>query len=459
MADDSLRFDFEGAPTEEAKGPEVLSVKQALALAKGRLEQVRVTVEGEVSEVSDKPGYKAVYFTLTDEDAALSCLMWKGEYAKCGVQLRQGMLVQISGSFTLYVAKGRMNFIARSIKLAGEGDLRMRVAMLARKLEAEGLMDPSRKKPIPRMAQKIAVVTSPRGKAVHDVLRTLRRRSPQVEVYVVGVPVEGEAAPAAIVNGLQVADASDADVILLVRGGGSYEDLMPFNDERVARAVAACVHPVITGIGHEPDNSIADMVGDVRCSTPTAAAEASALELRLLAESLGRASKRMETAVSAKIAAGGERLAALASRPVLRDPSYATASLAMRLDADADRLSAAIPGALAAKRHALEQAQLRLHSALPGLVAGSRQRLERAQGSLASAGTHLLDAQRSALAVSAARLNDLSPLAVLGRGYSIAYDDAGHVVSAVDQARAGEGLAVQVADGRINCTIDSTVKA
>lgn len=480
---DDLRFDFEAAAREAAakeaaKDESVLTVSKALALAKKKLEGIRITVEGEISEFSDKPGYKAVYFTLVDEDGALPCLMWKSDFAKNPLQLRRGMLVQVSGSFTLYAAKGRMNFVARTMKLAGEGDLRMKVAELARKLEAEGLMDPARKRHIPRMAMKVAVVTSPRGKAVHDVLRTLRRRSPQVEVYVVGVPVEGEQAPTAIVNGLEVADASDCDVILLVRGGGSYEDLMPFNDERVARAVVACRHPVITGIGHEPDNSIADMVGDLRCSTPTAAAEASALEIRLLSESLGRAEQRMEAAVVQRISGGRERLAALASRPVFTDPNYLLASLSMQLDACADRLAQAIPNALAGNRHALEQAQLRLTTALPGMLAGNRHAFEQARArfasalrgatapfegraskasaSLVSTGTHLLDAPRAALAVSAARLQDLSPLSVLSRGYAIAYDEEGHVVSEVSAAAPGDRLAVRVSDGTIDCTVNES---
>lgn len=459
---EDLQFDFERAAREaaekEEKDPGVLTVTQALMIAKSRLEGIRVSVEGEISEFSDKPGYKAIYFTLVDEDSALPCLIWKNSLAKNPIQLRRGALVQVTGSFSLYAAKGRMNFVARSIKLAGEGDLRMKVAELARKLEAEGLMDPSRKRPIPRMAAKVAVVTSPRGKAVHDVLRTLRRRSPQVEVYVVGVPVEGEAAPAAIVNGLEVADASDCDTILLVRGGGSYEDLMPFNDERVARAVAACAHPVITGIGHEPDNSIADMVADLRCSTPTAAAEASALEIRLLSESFERAAGRMRAAVESGITGGRERLAHLASRPVFSDPNYLLASRSLQLDSCAERLVQAIPNALATNRHVLEQARLRLASALPGTIAAHERTLARAHASLTSAGTHLLDKPRADLSISAARLEDLSPLSVLSRGYAITYDSGGHVVSTVGQVEKGDSIKVRVGDGSIGATVDGTTK-
>jgi len=166
-----------------------------------------------------------------------------------------------------------LQFVVRQLEPAGEGRLRMQVAELARRLEAEGLMSPERKRRIPSHPSRIAVVTSPRGKAVHDVLRTLRRRYPLAEVLVAGVAVEGDGAPSEIVEGLRVAAAAQPDVVLLVRGGGSYEDLMPFNAESVARAVVASPVPVVTGIGHEPDTSIADMVADLRASTPTAAAE------------------------------------------------------------------------------------------------------------------------------------------------------------------------------------------
>ncbi|MGI6221049.1 MAG: exodeoxyribonuclease VII large subunit [Coriobacteriales bacterium] len=441
------------AAREGAK-PKVLSVSQALQIAKGQLEAVRVSIEGEVSEFSDKPGYKAVYFTITDSNCALPCLIWKNDFSRSGLQLRKGMLVQISGSFSLYAAKGRMNFVARSIKMAGEGDLRMKVAELARKLQAEGLMAPERKKPIPQLATKIAVVTSPRGKAVHDVLRTLRRRSPQVEVYVAGVPVEGDGAPDAIVHGLQVADASDCEIILLVRGGGSYEDLMPFNDERVARAVAACRKPVVTGIGHEPDNSIADMVGDLRCSTPTAAAEASAADIRQIDAVLQQNSQRMSNALVSRVQQGKATLAHYASRPVFTDPNFLLSGYAMRLDVDADQLARALPGMISSHRAALGLASQRLTAAIPNAIAANRGALERARTSMQGIGSHLLDASRASLAVSAARLEDLSPLSILSRGYAIAYDEGGHVVASVQDVQEKDNISVQVGDGRLACTVE-----
>ncbi len=417
---------------ENAAKSAVLSVSQALNLAKRSLEGIRVSIEGEISEFSDKPGYKAVYFTLTDSDSALPCMIWKNDFARDPIKLRQGMLVQITGAFSLYAAKGRMNFVARSIKLAGEGDLRIKVAQLAKKLEAEGLMRPERKKAIPQLVSKIAVVTSPRGKAIHDVLRTLRRRSPQVEVYVAGIPVEGDLAAAAISEGLRVADDSDCDVILLVRGGGSYEDLMPFNDERVARTVAACKHPVITGIGHEPDNSIADMVADLRCSTPTAAAESATIEISQIVKSLHQASQRMTLALRSQTSSAADYLAQLASRPIFSDPNTLLATYLMRLDIDAEKLSRAIPNAIQADRRAVDAAA----------------------ASLLDIGERMLDKPKQKLALSAARLGDLSPLAILSRGYAAAYDSDGHVLSSVSNTATGEKISVMLSDGLLDCTVD-----
>ena len=180
--------------TEEEAAP-ALSVSAAMGLAKNALEEVVVRLVGEVSEVNDKPGYKAVYFTVKDEKASLPCMMWMNRYQASGVALSVGALVELTGRFSLYAAKGRMNFDVFSVSLAGEGQLRLQVANLARELEAMGLMDPARKRPLPAYPETIGLVTSPRGAAVHDVLRTLRRRYPLARILFAGVPVEGPGRP------------------------------------------------------------------------------------------------------------------------------------------------------------------------------------------------------------------------------------------------------------------------
>jgi exodeoxyribonuclease VII large subunit len=409
-----------------------LSVTQALALAKGSLEQVSATVVGEISEFSDKPGYKAVYFTLSDKNSALPCLMWRNVQQRADVELRQGMLIEVSGVFTVYAAKGRMNFDVKTLRLAGEGDLRLKVAQLAKKLEAEGLMNPACKRPLPRYPRAVALVTSPRGKAVHDVLRTLRRRYPLAEVLVAGVPVEGVGAAQHIIEGLRAAQSSHAEVILLVRGGGSYEDLMPFNDEALARALAASPLPIVTGIGHEPDNSIADMVADFRASTPTAAAEHIVPDMSELSKSLTRTGAALARSLRLVAERSKATIDRLGGRPLFSDPSYLFRTSVMQLEGAAQRLQQALPLRLGRDR--------------------DRARILAAR--LSTLGPKLLSPFESVIGLRAAQLDSLSPLAVLARGYSIAYSQNERVISSVDAVDLNEQVVIRLADGSLECTVD-----
>lgn len=409
-----------------------LTVTQAMSRAKTALESCTVTLIGEVSEVSNKPGYKAVYFTVKDTGASLPCMMWMNRYHAAGVDLRVGALVQLTGRFTLYAAKGRMNFDVFSLALAGEGDLRQRVADLARKLQREGLMDAARKRPLPQMPRAIGVVTSPRGAAVHDVLRTLRRRFPLACILLAGVPVEGANAPAALIEGLRTVERAGADEILLVRGGGSFEDLMPFNDELLARAIAASRIPVITGIGHEPDTSIADMVADMRASTPTAAAEASAPDIHELAATLDMTNDRMLSALQQSLERRNLQFQRFAERPVFKDPHSLFAADAERLEVMGKRIHQAIPAGLARDTMALSALAKRL----------------------STKGASLVEPYDAAMRLRASRLNDLSPLSVLGRGFAMVKDEEGTILRSVDAAPAGTLVDVALSDGTLSCRVE-----
>ena len=412
-----------------------LTVTEAMTAARVALEGVRVRVVGEVSEFNDKPGYKAAYFTVSDGGASMPCMMWRDQYLASGVTLRCGMLVEMSGAFSAYVPKGRMQFSVRTLTLAGEGNLRLQVAALARKLEAEGLMRAERKRALPRYPERIAVVTSPRGKAIHDVLRTLKRRYPLAELLVAGVPVEGDSAPAAIVDGLRQVARCSPDVVLLVRGGGSYEDLMPFNAEEVARAVAACPIPVVTGIGHEPDTSIADMVADLRASTPTAAAEAVAPSIDELAAVVMREWRALGRALEHHVRAAAHQVARLAERSVLRDPH-------------------AILGVAA---QALDIAGLRLSRALPERLERDAERLAYARDRLRRMGPRLTERVATRVGTAAARLDDLSPLKILGRGYAVCYAADGRtVLKSVAPVQTNDTVRVRVSDGTIVANVTST---
>ncbi len=433
-----------------------ISVSDAMAMAKVALERVQVRVVGEVSECTVKPGYKAVYFTLRDEGAAMPCLMWRDAYASCGAELRAGQLVEVGGTFTAYPPKGRMQFLVRSLALAGEGALRMQVAALARQLEREGLMRPDRKRPLPPFPQRIGLVTSPRGKAVHDVIRTLRRRYPYAELCIAGVRVEGDAAPAAIVSGLETLYRHEGiDVIILGRGGGSYEDLMPFNAEEVARAVVASPVPVVTGIGHEPDTTIADMVSDLRASTPTAAAEAVAPSTEEIEGRLRSQARLLARALRHTIRDGEHRVRALAQRHVLRDVSGVLAVPAQRLDAARADLLRAGP-------RLIEEAGERMARSQDGMRRAAAHVLPRHGSALALARERLLDegerftkSFERQVGLEAARLEDLSPLGILSRGYAVCYDETGErIVRDAGSVGPGARVGVRLARGSLGCLVE-----
>ncbi len=396
-----------GAP-EEAP----LSVSDALQLAKTALESLRLRVVGEVSELSDKAGYKAVYFALSDGKGKLPCLMWRNRYDAGGVQLQLGEQVELEGSFSLYPVRGDLQFYVDHIEPVGEGRLRMEVARRAKALQAEGLMDDARKQALPAYPQTIALVTSAQGAAVQDVLRTLARRWPQARVLLCGVQVEGVGAETSIVAGLRAADGAGADVVLLVRGGGSYENLLPFSEESVARAIAAMRTPVVTGIGHEPDTSIADLVADLRASTPTAAAEAVTPDAADLQAWLAQSARRLATGLGNRVARDEERLRHLRERPCLRDPQNLFAVQMQSVDLLTGRLERAIP--------------LRLQAAA------------------------------DQLAFQSARLDALSPLKVLARGYAYATLPAtGAIVKSIAQVEPGDALALRLADGNLMTTVNT----
>jgi exodeoxyribonuclease VII large subunit len=415
-------------------GPRALTVSEAMGMAKRALESLPLRVVGEISEFTDRPGYKAVYFTLADGSAVMPCLIWRDVYEASGVQMRSGMLVEVTGGMTVYAPKGRMQFQARTLAAAGEGVLRLQVAALARKLEAEGLFHADRKRELPEYPTRIGLVTSPRGKAVHDVILTLRRRYPTAELVIAGVAVEGAGAAGHIVEGLLAIGEAGVDVVILARGGGSYEDLMPFNEESVARAVAACPVPVVTGIGHEPDTSIADMVADLRASTPTAAAEAVAPSSDEVVARFRSAGDLLARGLRHAAQRASRRLAALETRPVLADPRTLLLAPAQRIDLAASGLTRALP--------------LR--------VARERERLTLARRDLPRAVESATTRQRERAKLLAARLEDLSPLGILARGYAVCYDESGRRVlrSASDMA-AGDRVRVRLHQGVAGCLVES----
>lgn len=472
-------------------------------LARGALEQVRLTVVGEVSEFNDKPGYKAAYFSLADQGATMSAMMWKNRYLASGVTLRQGMLVEVRGRFSAYEAKGRMQFVVDRLSVAGEGALRMRVHQIAERLAREGLMDDARKRPLPAYPTRIGLVTSPRGKAVWDVIRTFRRRWPAAELLFAGVPVEGERAPQNLIDGLAAVVAGGAEVVVLGRGGGSYEDLMPFNDERLARAVAACPVPVVTGIGHEPDNTLCDMVADRRASTPTGAAGAATPDAAETAALLDHDASRLSHALGMQVTELAHGLDVIASRPVFADEHALTGALEQACDTLDERLRRAIPAMMEQRRVRLAACESRLRALAPRMaegpaarvaaqrvrledlaqrllrepasrVAHQADRLDAVAGRLASPSEaqvaalaqrlgqraqEMLDPYQAQVGALAKALDGLSPVGTLARGYSVTRTAGGEVVRSIGQAPPGAEIAVRVADGTLRAQVTSVAAA
>lgn len=432
---------------------QVFSVSQAIQHAKHVLDMLPLCIEGEVSQVSNKPGYKAVYFTIKDNNAALPCMMWVNRYVQAGVEIKVGALVRVCGKLSIYAAKGTMNFDVATLELAGKGDIREKIAQLAKKLAAQGLTADSRKRALPVFPEKVGLVTSPRGAAVHDVLRTLRRRYPFAQVLFAGVPVEGAHAAQDIAAGVEAVVYAGAELVLVVRGGGSFEDLMPFNDEHLARALAASPVPIVTGIGHEPDTTIADLVADLRCSTPTAAAEAISPEDGYLDTMLAQTAVTMKASMERLLHVGTLQVNAQANRALFKDSQAFLAQEWLGLDYVSDRLSRAIPVSLSRDETTLKVAQTSLTKLSRTLLLMHQQTCANTTGRLNNAVTGRFDALEARLSLNAAQMNSLSPLAVLGRGYSIAFKENGAVVREVNDVDVGQTVLVRLREGSLSCEV------
>ena len=441
--------------TSDRSANEALSVSTAVGVAKSAVNGLGTfVVAGEVSGFrgpNARSGH--CYFQVKDDRSSMDVIVWRGSYAKLDFALKDGLSVVLKGKFDVYVGTGRLSFIASAIEPVGEGLLRQQVAELARKLEAEGLMDASRKRKIPRFCMRVAVVTSLSGSVIEDVKRTLRRRNPLVELDVVGCAVQGSHAPATIVRALQVAADARPEAILLVRGGGSFEDLMTFNDETLARAVAACPVPVITGIGHEPDTSICDMVSDRRASTPTAAAESVAPALDDVVSVIETRRQRMGAALAKTVQENDVSLKQLMDR--------ATQAMRGRLERESALLEATSHrrclenpmGFVEEREEQLMQSEQRLHDSMPRLLQRSRRDVELGGQRMRTVGEGLLRPYDATLARMAASLDALSPLKVLSRGYAIARDDEGHVVTDVSALQVGQDVTVRLNKGSVEARV------
>ena len=393
--------------------PHIYGVTEVNQLVKGLLDSAPalqgVAVRGELSNYKIYPSGHH-YFTLKDQEGALRCVMFRGQASCLRFRPENGMKAVASGRITVFPRDGAYQLYCDSLIPEGVGDLAVAFQQLKEKLWKEGLFDPAHKKPLPPYPEKIAIVTSGAGAAVHDMIRILRRRYPIAKVLLLPVRVQGTEAPAEIAGAIRYANArSLADVLITGRGGGSLEDLWAFNDERVARAIYDSDIPVISAVGHEPDVAISDFVADRRASTPSNAAEIAVPDMAELLRTLDAAHSRMTQSIRRDIAAHSRRLESLSKKRVLTDP---TAYLADR-----------------------------------------RQDVDHMTHRLCAAMRVVTDVQNRRFGALAASLDALSPLKVLGRGYALAQQPDGTVLRSADQARIGETLRLRLADGALRCQV------
>ena len=464
---------------EGALGPPVFSVAQLNAAAAELLTQAfgDVAVEGEITRMTKAPSGHW-YFDMADEYARISCVMFRSDNSSVDFAAEVGELVLVQGRLDLYAPRGQYQFVANRMRAAGAGALSRRFEELKKKLQAEGLFDPGCKRPLPRYARCLGVLTSPSGAALQDVLRVLRRRDPGARIVLYPIPVQGAGADKDIVAAIETAGRRDdgCELLLLVRGGGSAEDLSCFNSEVLVRSIAACPLPIVSGIGHEIDFTLADFAADYRAPTPSAAAEVASIDRDELQKTVQQKVERMQYGLDVAVGRRAEQLQALEKRLQAQRPERVLLRWRGQLENLVFRARQTLRREqiqLAGRRGGILSQDRRLQQAVTGRCRQMRERLE-----LASARLQLLDQNsvlkrgfavardasgrsisslewrlqqavtghcrqlRERLELASARLRLLDQNSVLKRGFAVARDASGHILR--DAARVTVGASIQV---------------
>ncbi len=390
----------------------VYTVSQLTGLIKSMLQESfpSVQLKGEISNFkANSTGH--LYFSLKDSTAQISAVMFRGQAGRLSFQLRDGMLVQVKGKISVYEAQGRYQIIIDSMTQAGLGDIMEMIEARKRALAAEGLFDNDRKRPLPPYPATIGVVTSPTGAALRDILNITRRRNDTVSVVVLPAQVQGEGAAETIIRMIQTADQYRlCDTLIIGRGGGSLEDLLPFSDEGVVRAIAACSIPTISAVGHEIDWALSDFAADVRAPTPSAAAELAVPEKRTIAENIREYREIMHESISARL-----------ERERLKLKGFSCENLELQF-------------------HLLEQPYL--------------QRLEAGKKLLQEGMSRLLEGQRSKLTLLMQTLAYCNPQTIFDRGYAMVTDaENGNVIRDAESVPAGKELLIRPAKGSLKAKV------
>ena len=392
---------------------QVLSITQLNEYIRGKLDNDvllgSVAVRGEISNYKVYPSGHH-YFTLKDEAASLKCVMFKGNAIRLRFRPGNGVKVIAMGKISVYPRDGVYQLYCTAMAMDGIGDLYAAFEQLKEKLAAQGLFDPSHKKPIPKYPAVIGIVTSSAGAAIHDMLRILRKRYPLSEVRLLPVRVQGVEAPGEIAAAIRYANYHNlADLLIVGRGGGSIEDLWAFNDERVAYAIYESQIPVISAVGHEPDVTISDFVADLRAATPSNAAELAVPDQDTLRQNLDGYSQSMASILSRQLKSARQHLNVLASRPSLSSPT--------------------------------------------GYLDQKRKNLELLENRLVSANTRIVEQKQRQFVSLTAKLDAMSPLKVLTRGYAMAQTEDGAVLKSVQQTAVGDRIKITLGDGSLTAAV------
>lgn len=446
------------APQERPAFRDVYTVSRLNREARRRLEAgfALTWVEGEISNLA-RPASGHIYFSLKDADAQVRCAMFRSRNAHLGFTPENGMNVLLRARVGLYEPRGEFQLVAEHMEEAGDGALRRAFEALKHRLDSEGLFDTARKRPLPTLPGCIGVVTSPSGAAIRDILTTLRRRFPALPVILYPVPVQGTGAGEQIARSIRLAgDRAECDVLIVGRGGGSLEDLWSFNEEVVARAIHDSPIPVVTGIGHEIDFTIADFVADCRCPTPTGAAERVSPDQQEWLARLEGLAQRLGTITRRHLAHRRQRMEWLGKR--LRHPGRRLQDIGQRLDELEGRLGNGLHSRLRHARARLETLEARVHRHNPGTrVNQLRDRFAEQQRRIEAAWRHAASDRQRRLGSLGRALDAVSPLATLGRGYAIVSKlPEQTLLRTARDAEVGDLVEARLGEGRLVCRITET---
>jgi exodeoxyribonuclease VII large subunit len=418
-----------------------------------------VWVEGEISNFA-APHSGHWYFSLKDSTAQVRCAMFRGSQRKLTFSPKDGMHILIKARVSLYENRGEFQLIAEDMEERGEGKLRRAYEVLKKKLEAAGLFDPAHKKPLPGLPKRIGVITSATGAAIRDILTVLKRRYACVPVIIYPTLVQGAAAAPAIVNAIQVANRrNECDILILSRGGGPLEDLWPFNEERVAHAIYHCEIPIISGVGHEVDFTIADFVADKRAPTPSAAAEIATPDRTDLLQLLARSKQQILRRMQHKVSASQQEVSWIVKHLYQQHPKRKLTEKMQRLDFFEFSLVQLQTRLISKLQARSNDADLRLHRQIPIYRINTLQhQLNLCQQQLNNLAISQINKYHTRLANAAAKLDALSPLATLKRGYAIATTKDHHVLNDASKVKVSDEILVQLSIGSLTCVVEK-VKA